>query len=107
MATGVRLAIRAVATPSEGSGAARAGRSGEMIRATRPEELGQVSVPRQGHLLAAGAVLARGLTDALDGLLTYLGDGPTLISGDVDSSLLAVADDLKSEDSLLSRRSRR
>jgi hypothetical protein len=77
-----------------------------MASATHPEDLGQVSDRRQGHLLAAGAALVYGLSDALDGLLTHLGDGPPLIDGDVDSSILAVAGDLESEDELLYRRPR-
>ncbi len=44
---------------------------------------------------------------ALDGLLDRLGDGPRLISGDMDSSLLSIAHDLHIEDRALHGRVRR
>ncbi len=62
-----------------------------------------------GALRGARTTTPRGglgarLGAALDGLLDHLGEGPALISGDADSSLLAIARDLELEDRALCRR---
>ena len=63
--------------------------------------LGKVRVARRAPTLGTR------LGTAVDGLLERLGDGPDLISGDADSSLLAIARDLELEDRALTRRIRR
>ena len=63
--------------------------------------LGKVRVSRRAPTLGTR------LGTAVDGLLERLGDGPDLISGDADSSLLAIARDLQLEDRALTRRVRR
>ena len=63
--------------------------------------LGKVRVARRAPTLGTR------LGTAVDGLLERLGDGPDLISGDADSSLLAIARDLQLEDRALTRRVRR
>ena len=50
---------------------------------------------------SAGGALWTGLGAGLSGLLAYWLEGPALISGDADSSLLATGRDLLSEDRVL------
>jgi hypothetical protein len=47
------------------------------------------------------------LSAVANGLLERLGDGPSLISGDADSSLLAIGRDLQLEDLMYRRGARR
>ncbi len=74
-----------------------------MISATHTDGLDQARGRGQSALLTALAAVGRRLSDALGGLLTIWCDGPGVVSGDVDASLLTLAHGLESEDAVLCR----
>ncbi len=72
--------------------------------ATQISTFAPMATPAQTSAAARRQPLATRLMAALDAILTGMGSGPALISGDVDSSVLArIGRDLQAEDFVMHR----
>ncbi len=76
--------------------------------ATQISTFAPMVTPAQTSAASRLQPLATRLVAALDGIFTAMGSGPALISGDVDSSVLArIGRDLQAEDFVMYRGGRR